>query len=318
MKLSVAMITYNQERFIAQAIESVLAQNVNFDYEIVIGEDCSTDGTRVVVMDFQRRYRERIKLLLRERNIGGFRNIESTLAACHGEYVAILEGDDYWTSVDKLQRQVDFLDAHPDYAVCCHRARWINETGLAETFAEAFVFPSLAAGPYAIDDLLKDNFVVTCSAVLRRDLSGPLPPCFSKTKVGDWPRYVLAAKHGKIELMDDIMAVYRMHSGGMWSSMSRLTRLEECSQMLKTLDKQLGYDYTNTIRQTLCRFHLETASIARQEGKRMRTARHVISCLRNGGWQLPGSRRMLAGLAAYALIGSSYKVFSRAKQATHG
>jgi glycosyltransferase involved in cell wall biosynthesis len=312
MKLSVAMITYNHERFIGQAIESVLAQEVNFDYEIVIGEDCSTDGTRVVVMDFQRRYRERIKLLLRERNIGGFRNIESTLAACQGEYVAILEGDDYWTSPDKLQRQVDFLDAHPDYAVCCHRVRFLNQTGSAE----ADIFPLLPPGPYTIEALLRGNFVMTCSAVLRRDLSGPLPPCFSKTKVGDWPRYVLAAKHGKIELMDDIMAVYRMHSGSMWSSISRLTRLEECSQMLKNLDKQLGYEYTNAIRQTLCGFYLERASIARQEGKRMRTARHVISCIRNGGWQIRGSHRLLAGLAAYTLIGSWYKVFSRAKSAS--
>jgi glycosyltransferase involved in cell wall biosynthesis len=312
------MITYNHEHFVARAIESVLAQRVSFEYEIVIGEDCSTDGTRVVVMNFQRRYPERVKLLLRERNVGGFRNIESTLAACHGEYVTILEGDDYWTAVDKLQRQVDFLDVHPDYAVCCHRARWINETGLTETFPEVVVFPSLAAGPYAIEDLLKDNFVVTCSAVLRRSLTGPLPPCFSKTKIGDWPRYVLAARHGKIQLMDDIMAVYRIHSESMWSSMSRLTRLEECSQMLKTLDKQLGYQYTSTIRKTLSGFYLEMASIARQEGERIRTAKHVISCMRNGGWHLPGSERVLAGLAAYTLIGSWYKVFSRAKSASGG
>jgi len=313
MKLSVATITYNHERYIGQAIESVLAQKVNFDYEIVIGEDCSTDGTRVVVQDFQRRYPERIKLLLREGNIGGLRNIESTLAACHGQYVAILEGDDYWTSMDKLQRQVDFLDEHPDYAVCCHRVRFLNQIG----FAELAIFPSLPPGPYAIEDLLKGNFVMTCSAVLRRDLSGPLPPCFSKTKVGDWPRYVLAARHGKIELMDDIMAVYRMHSESMWSSMSQLTRLEESSQMLKNLDKQLGYEYTNTIRHTLCDIYLEKASIARQEGKRMRTARHLICYLRNGGWQIRASHRLLVGLAAYTLFGSWYKVFSRAKSASN-
>src|SRR5580700_2569655 len=109
MKLSVAMITYNQERFIRQAIESVLAQKVNFDFEIVIGEDCSTDGTRAVVMDFHRRHPERIVPILRPRNIGPMRNIESTLAACRGQYLSIPEGDDYWTSADKIQKQVDFL-----------------------------------------------------------------------------------------------------------------------------------------------------------------------------------------------------------------
>jgi glycosyltransferase involved in cell wall biosynthesis len=127
MKLSVAMITYNHERFIAQAIESVLAQKVDFDYEIVIGEDCSTDGTRAVIMDFQRRCPDRIVVLLRERNIGAMRNLAGTIAACRGKYLAVLEGDDYWTCANKLQKQVDFLDKHPDWAVCCTRAEVRNE-----------------------------------------------------------------------------------------------------------------------------------------------------------------------------------------------
>jgi glycosyltransferase involved in cell wall biosynthesis len=310
------MITYNQEGYIAQAIESVLAQSVNFDYEIIIGEDCSTDRTRAVVLEFRRRYPDRIKLLLRNRNIGGLPNLESTLAACQGEYLAILEGDDYWTSVDKLQKQVDFLDSHPECALCCHRVQCLNATLPAEASAESSVFPPLAAGPYTIEDLLKWNFVMTCSVVLRRHLSGPLPACFSGMKVGDWARFVLAARHGKIELMDEIMATYRLHPGSVWSSTSQLARYKESSEMLQSLDKHLNLAYTNTIRQTLAGFYLQMASIVRQEGKRTETARHVISCLRNGGWQ-PGSRRFLAGLAAYALIGSWYKVLSRANAANN-
>src|SRR4030088_1685053 len=102
MKLSVMMITYNHERFIAQAITSVLAQRVNFDYEIVVGEDCSTDGTREILMDFHRRFPDRIVPLLRDQNIGAMRNVEATLAACRGRYLAVLEGDDYWTCEEKL------------------------------------------------------------------------------------------------------------------------------------------------------------------------------------------------------------------------
>src|ERR1700693_1289131 len=171
MKLSVAMITYNHQRFIGEAIGSGLAQKVNFGSEIVIGEDCSTDGTRGVILDFQRRHPERIVPILRERNVGAMRNFAETIAACRGQYVAFLEGDDYWTSVDKLQRQVDFLDAHPDSVLCCHRVKFLYETGSAEVN----VHPLLAAGPYTIEDLLRMNFVMTCSAVLRRDLIGPLP-----------------------------------------------------------------------------------------------------------------------------------------------
>ena len=314
MKLSVAMITYNHELFIGQAIESALTQKVNFDYEIVIGEDCSTDGTRAVVVDFQRRYPGTIKLLLRERNIGGLRNIESTLAACSGQYLAILEGDDYWSSPDKLQKQVDFLDTHPDRAMCCHRTRWLTDKGSGAAPAESSVFPTLAARPYTIEDLLRQNFIMTCSAVLRRDAMAPLPHPFSEMKVGDWPRYVLVARNGKIELMDDVMAVYRLHPGGVWSSVSQLARFEDSARMLKTLDKHLGFKYTNTIRKTLAGFYLEMASIVRQEGRRAETAKHIISYLRNGGWRLADGR-LLAKLAAFALIGSRYKFLSRDRSA---
>jgi hypothetical protein len=258
-------------------------------------------------MDFHRRYPDRIKLLLRERNIGQERNFESTLSVCHGQYVAILEGDDYWTRTDKLQKQVNFLDAHPDRALCCHRALWLNETNPAESF----VTPNRNAGPHTIEDLLKENFVVTCSAVLRRDLIEPLPPPFFVTRVGDWPRFAAVAQHGKIELMDDVMAVYRVHPESTFSSRPLLERYENCTQMLKILDEYLGFKYTNTIRQTLAGFYFNMASIVRQQGRRKDTARHVISCIRNGGWRT-GKRRFLVGLGAYALIGSRYKMFSRA------
>src|ERR1700730_9288744 len=213
MKLSVVMVTYNHERFIAQALDSILAQRVNFDYEIVVGDDCSTDSTRDILKDFHRRYPGRIVPLLREQNLGANRNFEAALPACSGQYLAFLEGDDYWICEDKLQRQVDFLDAHPDFAICCHRVRFLEET----PSAKADVFPSGPAGPYSLDYLLKGNFIVTCSTVLRRDLIPSLPRWFSKMKLGDWPLFVLVARHGKIELMDGVMAVYRAHAGSNWS-----------------------------------------------------------------------------------------------------
>jgi glycosyltransferase involved in cell wall biosynthesis len=310
MKLSVMMITYNHERFIAQALESVLAQRVNFDYEIVIGEDCSTDGTRQILMDFCRRYPKRIVPLLRDKNVGPMRNLEATLAACRGQYLALLEGDDYWTSPEKLERQVNFLDIHPGSSICCHRVRFLNETG----FAEADVFPSLPAGTYTIQDLLKGNFVMTCSAVLRRDLVPALPHWFRKMKLGDWPMFALAARHGSIELMDEVMAAYRVHTGGTWSSLSLIARLREGSTMLKALDRHLEFQYTRTIQRTLAQSYFQMACQARQDGSRTETGKYFVNCIWNGGWQLPASRRALAGLAAYTLMGSWYMFFSAAKQ----
>lgn len=309
MKVSVMMRAYNQERFIAQAIESVLAQRVDFDYEIVIGDDCSTDGTPAVIMEFQRRYPGRIVPLLREQNIGAARNNEATLLACRGQYLAQLDADDYWTSPDKLQRQVNFLDTHPDFSMCCHRVQFLDETGLAATH----VFPSLPAGPYTIEDLLKGNFVTTCSAVLRRDLVPALPPWHQNMKLDDWPIFALAARHGTIELMDEVMAIYRLHAQSCWASLPATTRLREGSRMLEALDKHFDFQYTRTIRRTIAQSYFDMALHARHSGNRTETGKHVANCVRYGGWQ-SCKQRTLVALAAYTLMGSRYKFFSLPSQ----
>jgi len=127
VKVSVLLKAYNHEPFIARALASVLEQRTDFPFEIVIGEDCSTDGTRAVLLGMRDRD-PRIRLLLRDRNLGNIRNLTDTLAACRGEYVALLDGDDYWTSADKLQTQAAFLDAHPHYSSCAHNAVVVDAT----------------------------------------------------------------------------------------------------------------------------------------------------------------------------------------------
>src|SRR5262249_20631667 len=144
VKLSVAMITYNHERFIAQALQSALDQRTNFPCEILVADDHSTDSTPAIIADFHRRYPDKIVPQIRQRNMGGSRNTELLIAACRGQYVAMLEGDDYWTDKNKLQRQVDFLDSHPDYVICCHRQQVLNE--VAADYPETL--PLLPAGTY--------------------------------------------------------------------------------------------------------------------------------------------------------------------------
>jgi glycosyltransferase involved in cell wall biosynthesis len=309
MKLSVAMVAYNQERFVAQALESVLAQRTKFDFEVVIGDDGSTDGTRAAIESFQRRRPDRIFPIFRERNIGAGPNFVATLGACRGEYVAFLEGDDYWTSEDKLQRQVDVLDGRPDRVLCCHRVRILNETAASGPD----VLPARAAGVYAIEDLLEENFVMTSSTVLRRDLIGTLPPWYSAATVGDWPLFALVARHGKIELLDDAMTAYRVHAGGAWSSRPMIERLREGNRMLRLLDEHLEFRYAPTIRRTILRSYLTMAATARSLGRRAETAEHLSRYAREGGLRLPENRRLVAGLAAYVLIGSGYRILARAR-----
>src|SRR3954463_15222753 len=108
-KVSVAMITYNHAAFIAQALDSVLAQHTDFDFEIVIGDDASSDGTRKIIEEYQARWPKIIKPVFHQPNVGMMKNFRQTLERCSGDYIAILEGDDYWTNQNKLTLQVDYL-----------------------------------------------------------------------------------------------------------------------------------------------------------------------------------------------------------------
>lgn len=117
--ISVKMITYNHARYISQAIECVLAQKTVFPFELVIGEDCSTDGTREIVFDYARRYPELIRVITTDQNVGMQKNSNRTSDACQGKYIAYCEGDDYWHHPEKLQKQVAYLESHPECGLVC-------------------------------------------------------------------------------------------------------------------------------------------------------------------------------------------------------
>lgn len=128
-RLSVAVITYNHARFIERALQSAVDQKIDFPLQIVIGDDASSDGAQDIIREFAQghAHKARFTLLLNERNQGNFSNVTAILAACEGEYVAVLEGDDYWTFEGKLLAQVDWLDAHPEHSGSFHDAEIRND-----------------------------------------------------------------------------------------------------------------------------------------------------------------------------------------------
>ncbi|MDD3430102.1 MAG: glycosyltransferase family 2 protein [Oscillospiraceae bacterium] len=126
LMVSVAVITYRQEQYIRRALDSILAQQVNFKYEIVIGEDKSPDNTREILAEYAARYPDMIRVLPRPENLGASRNIYDVYTRCNGKYIANLEGDDYWTDPKKLQLQVDFLEQNPQYIGTTHFYRYVD------------------------------------------------------------------------------------------------------------------------------------------------------------------------------------------------
>jgi glycosyltransferase involved in cell wall biosynthesis len=239
MKVSILTTTYNHERFIEQALESVLSQEVAFAYEHVIGEDCSTDRTRDLLLGAQRQHPDRIRLLLREQNIGRRNNFIDTFKACQGRYIAILEGDDYWTSTEKLQKQADYLDSHPECTICFHPVIKSHED---ENWEKLFS-PDPIKETYTLEDLLDRNFIATCSAMFRNHLFDEFPQWFLHVPAGDLPLHVLNAQRGYIGYIDEVMAVHRIHSGGVWSPKATSDRLEARIAILEALREHLGPAY---------------------------------------------------------------------------
>lgn len=209
-KLSVCVITYNHENYIAQALDSALIQKGDFLYEIVIGEDCSTDSTLKICTKYAQQYPDKIRLFHRETNLGMMNNFIATLNACEGEYIALLEGDDYWTADDKLTRQIEFLDQYKDYSICSHNVNIANGDQISK---EEWLGKD-AQAERTLDDVIKRGGAATGSLVFRKDAFLPAPDWYAKQKGGDWSLQVLCASKGNMKYFSDIMGVYRRHARG--------------------------------------------------------------------------------------------------------
>lgn len=248
MKVCVATVTYNQEAYIAQTIESVLGQECPFDVEMVIGEDCSTDRTREIVQEYADLYPGRIRLLLAEQNLGPQRNYVRVLEACDGDYIATLDGDDYWTASDKLATQVAFMEEHRDCTVCFHGVSVVRDDN---SVARRHPPPGLSSF-LGVGDVLRGNLIASCSLLFRRSaIPFPLPDWFHTVKVGDFPITVMAAAKGCVGYIDRTMAVYRQHGSGAWSGLEVSARWREHRAIMLLVDEMLCRSHHATIMRQL-------------------------------------------------------------------
>jgi glycosyltransferase involved in cell wall biosynthesis len=243
-KISVLMITYNHAPFIRQALDSVFAQTTDFSYEVVIGDDASTDGTGTILAEYAGNYPERIRLLSRTANLGMNANFAATLEACQGEYVALLEGDDYWIGSKKLMQQAEFLDGHPECVSCFHNVMVFSDDASVPVAGyhaqkdgrQLMCAPDLPAR-FSQSDLLKRNFIPTCSVMFRRSSAGQLPRWFKKLHLGDHPLHILCTEHGLAAYLPEVMGAYRLHGSSVWSSKSQLHRMSRALEMYAELDR---------------------------------------------------------------------------------
>jgi glycosyltransferase involved in cell wall biosynthesis len=213
--VSVVMTTYNHQPYLAEAIEGVAAQEVDFPIELLIGEDCSTDGTRQVALDYQKKYADRIRVILHESNVGGIENDRRLMSKSRGRYVAFCEGDDYWTDSKKLASQVEILERFRDVNLCYHSA--VRKTVSGETLR---IMGKLLDGDGLVpaeEFFARHTKCPTASAVIRREAVSI--PCFfyDTAPVGDYFRDCLFSMGAGAYYIDRPMSVYRVGVPGSWS-----------------------------------------------------------------------------------------------------
>ena len=256
-KVTALVITYNHARFVTQALESALGQRTNFGVEILVSEDCSTDGTRETVLAYQREYPDRIRLLLSEKNVRSNAVVARGIRAARGEYVALLDGDDYWISSEKLQKQADVLDRNPQWSCCFHNARVEQEGGISAPWNWT---PRGHPPVSTLRDIWKGNFIATCSIMYRRSALGDIPGWYDALfPITDWPLHILGAQRGEIGYLDEVLGVYRYHPGGLYSQFDEWEKLEKTRDFYLRMNANFNYRYDSLIRSSLSEYFLEWA-----------------------------------------------------------
>jgi hypothetical protein len=189
---------------------------------------------------------------------------EQVLARVKGRYVASLDGDDFWTDPDKLEKQVRFLEDNPDCSLCFHNVAILSADG---TISSELYIPN-AYPRFSTITELGDCIVPACSPMVRREAVVPLPSWYADCRLGDWAMYIIAAEHGRLGYLDEVMGVYRSHGGGLWSSLDQVQKIEAVVLFLEQIDKTLDYRHTRVFSRSLSKRKRQLARLRAEVGMR--------------------------------------------------
>lgn len=243
--VSVVMITYKHENYIAEAIKGVLMQEVEFDIELIIADDCSPDGTEVIVKTQCQTHTNGnwIKYHRHEKNIGMMPNFLYALNEAKGDYIALCEGDDYWTNTNKLALQIDVLKKSPEFSLCFHNSNIIHNNKIIGNTNNK------SKSVFTTEDLFQDHFISTSSVVFRNILE--YPDWFTKISSGDKAVLLLISLHGQFIYLSQNLSVYRSHPGGISNTHFGIKKVYEMSLLLNSFDDYTNNKYTKYCHESL-------------------------------------------------------------------
>jgi glycosyltransferase involved in cell wall biosynthesis len=280
-KLSVLVTCFNHERYIPTALKSVLEQQVSCPFEVVVCDDGSADRSQVAIRQIADRDPDRFRLLLAESNLGhaGCEIFMRGLGMCRGRYIAVLDGDDFWTEPGKLQTQADFLDANPDCALCFHNAEVRYEDGSRKSWN---LYTAPLAAKLSLGDILDTPSIQDSTLMFRREAVRDFEDWRERTGPDgptDWAMALVAACRGPVGYIDRTMAVYLQHGAGAWSAVDTARQLERVIRQYGQFDRFLGGRYRERIEKAVCVRHYEAAIARERQGDLSSARQHLTACL---------------------------------------
>lgn len=251
--ISVVVLAYNHENYIADALDSILMQQVEARLEIIVTEDCSTDRTRQIVESYQTKYPDLFRMITREKNVGGKRNLLDAFALATGDFIAVLDGDDYWTDPQKLNLQIQFLQQHQECAGCGHNTRVCYQQ--AQQSDTLIVPDARKKRIYHLRDFILGHIYLHSSSLLFRNLlHETLRSVHQNVRLGDMFMCILFATKGDIGFIDRTMSTYRYTGKGVWSSIPPLDQRMATLESLIVGNATLEYQYRKWFDYALARY----------------------------------------------------------------
>ena len=292
--VSILLITYNHGTYIRQALDGIVMQKGAFELEVVVGNDCSTDNTGDIIAEYDSRYPGLFRLMPQEKNLGTRRNMDRCETAAQGKYVAVLEGDDYWTDPQKLDRQIKFLETHTDFSFCFHNAQVVYEDGSGRS---NHLMTGNPKPEYTLDDITKAWNIATASVVYRNGLMPPMPRWIYESVASDLPMFTFLAEAGRVGYLPEVMSVYRINAGGVSRAGQQEKYMQGILRMHENVDRHLDFRYHRNLSSLLIEDNLILTNLTFNAGKRAQARHYLLQAMRlqlaNGKLPTMGSIKTL-------------------------
>lgn len=259
--VSICCIVFNHEKFIKQCLEGFLMQQTDFSFEIIVHDDASTDQSQAIIQDYCQKYPSLFKTILQTENqySKGRRILPILFQNARGNYIALCEGDDYWTDPYKLQKQVDYMEKNADCYLCTHASYWEIDGELSSNGCQYEEERDLST-----DEIIRNGglYLATASLLFRTELLSNRPQWMRKADVGDYPLLILGSIRGRLHFLPQKMCVYRYQVPGSWTYNLRNTgintkHLRTEIAWMELFDDETDHQYSEAVYCHLLPFYRE-------------------------------------------------------------